>query len=262
MKKPLLLGVVGLVIVGACSSGEGSDVRSFDEIAVSPPSVEVDASGTFATLTVITSIDAVCAVAYGPDESMGSLATDQDMGGAGHDHHTAVMTGLTPGTEYTYRLQGVGPDGVLYQSEILTFTTPAGHGQDGLGPNIALGATIVDVSSEFSRSFGAERAVDGDVSTEWSSSGDGDDAYIVIDLGETFEAAGVGFRTRTMTDGSSITTSFAVTVDENETLGPFSAGPGLAVVREEFSGQIIRFDVHESTGGNTGAIEIEVYSTP
>ena len=63
-----------------------------------------------------------------------------------------------------------------------------------------------------------------------------------------------------MTDGSSITDSFTVTIDDNEILGPFSAGSG--VVQKEFSGQIVRFDVHESTGGNTGAIEIEVYSAP
>jgi hypothetical protein len=62
-----------------------------------------------------------------------------------------------------------------------------------------------------------------------------------------------------MTDGTSITLSFTVTVDGVTTYGPFEAGPGLAVALVEFSGYELRFDVETSTGGNTGAIEVEVY---
>jgi hypothetical protein len=70
--------------------------------------------------------------------------------------------------------------------------------------------------------------------------------------------SGVGFRTREMSDGTSITTSFTVTAD-GTTYGPFAAGPGLAVGLADFRGQVIRFDVETSTGGNTGAVEVEVY---
>ena len=47
-------------------------------------------------MTVATSVEAVCAVAYGETEALGRLATDQDMGGAGHSDDAAVLTELTP----------------------------------------------------------------------------------------------------------------------------------------------------------------------
>jgi hypothetical protein len=48
-----------------------------------------------------------------------------------------------------------------------------------------------------------------------------------------------------------------VTVDGGDTFGPYSAGADPVEVK--FRGTILRFDVTESTGGNTGAVEIEVY---
>lgn len=47
--------------------------------------------------------------------------------------------------------------------------------------------------------------MDGDVGTEWSTAGDGDDAFITIDHGTETTIAAVGFRTRSMGDGSSTT---------------------------------------------------------
>ncbi len=253
-----------LLLLAACSSPQSGDenVRPFEEIAVAGPVVEVDPSGTFATVTVTTSIDAVCAVSYGPDEDLGSIATDQNMDPNGHSDHNAVMKGLVPGTEYQYRLQGIGPDGTLYRSDILTFSTPEATESALPGPNIALNATVADVSSEFSDAFAAENAIDGDISTEWSSQGDGDDAYITLDLGRPVEVVGVGFRTRSMSDGTATTNSFTVTVDGSEPLGPFPAAEGLSISNISFIGQTVRIDVDESTGGNTGAIEIEVYEAP
>ena len=78
------------------------------------------------------------------------------------------------------------------------------------GDNLALAATVVDVSSEFSAGFAAELAIDGDLATEWSTSGDGDDGSITIDLGATLDIAAVEFVTRSMADGSAITSSFTV----------------------------------------------------
>jgi hypothetical protein len=174
----------------------------------------------------------------------------------GHQEHRALLSGLKPDTEYSYRLQGVGEDGRLYQSQIYTFRTPETV-LPPYGPNMALGTSVVEVSSEFSAGFGAALALDGDTGTEWSSRGDGDDAFITIDLGAETEVASVAFRTREMSDGSAITLTFTVTVDDGETLGPFPAGPD--PVEVSFVGRILRFDVVESTGGNTGAVEIEVY---
>ncbi len=268
----LLLTVVAVVAVVAViaavvllgddddDSVAGGDVRDFAEIQASDVVITFDAAGSSAMLEVNTTVDAVCAIAYGPTGDYGFLATDTDMAGGGHDDHHPTMLGLEPDTTYFYRLQGIGPDGTLYVSEQMTFRTPAAD--DASGParaNLAVGATIVDVSSEFSASFAAGNAVDGSLASEWSSRGDGDDAYITIDLGAETAATGVGFRTREMSDGTSITTSFTITVDGSETFGPFEAGPGLAVADVAFTGRTIRFDVETSTGGNTGAVEIEVY---
>jgi hypothetical protein len=65
-----------------------------------------------------------------------------------------------------------------------------------------------------------------------------------------------------MSDGTALTTSFSVTIDDNTILGPFDAGPGLVVVEAPFQGRLVRIDVETSTGGNTGAVEIEIYAAP
>ncbi len=255
------------------ATGTTADVGRFAEIQASAITLEHDAAAGTTTLRVSTSIEAVCAVAYGTGPEFGALATDTDMAGTGHSDHAAVMRGLVPGTQYTYRLQGIGPDGRVYLTEAMQFT----FGAEGSGPapatsalrsgteppgeNVAIGAAVVDVSSEFSDRFSAGNAVDGDLGTEWSSAGDGDGAYIVVDLGERFIVSGVGFRTREMSDGTSITTSFTVTAD-GDRYGPFQAGSGLAVALAEFVAREIRIDVETSTGGNTGAVEIEVYGEP
>lgn len=214
-------------------------------------------SGQTATLTVETAVDAVCAVAFGETEDLGGLATDQDMGAGGHTDHAAVLTGLRPDTEYFYRLQGVTADGRLFQSELLTFRTPAGANSGSADGNLAVGAQVVDFSSEFSAAFAASLAVDGDPSTEWSSQGDGDDAYLTIDLGRPVEITAVAFETRSMSDGTATAESFTVTID-GVTYGPFPIG----VAPLDAEGQVVRFDVDTSTGGNTGASELKVFSAP
>ncbi|MEA2642618.1 MAG: hypothetical protein QOF51_4012 [Chloroflexota bacterium] len=216
--------------------------------------------GLSALLQVRTTIAMVCAVTYGETSSLGQIATDAGMAGAAQQDHAPILNGLKPDTEYVYRLQGVGQDGNLYQSELLRFRTPVATGFAPLGPNVAIGATVVAVSSEFSSAYAARNAVDGRTTTEWSSLGDGDHAFIAIDLGQEVNAIGVGFRTRQMADGSSLTTSFSITTDDGATYGPFSAGQGLAVATVAFTSRTVRFNVVTSTGGNTGAVEVEVYT--
>ena len=251
--------VLALALVGACrdTPAVSEEVGDFSEISEAAPTIEPSSDGTSAVLSVVTTIDAVCAVAYGDTDSMGSLATDQEMGVGGHSEHEAVLTGLSPDTEYFYRLQGVGADGRLYRSEILTFRTPTAP-EASSDRNAATGADVVEVSSEFSADFGAGNAIDGDPATEWSTSGDGDDAYLVIDLGREVEVVGVGFHTRSMSDGSAISESFTITVDDTDRFGPFPVGRA----EVSFSGRIVRFDVDTSTGGNTGATEVEVLERP
>jgi hypothetical protein len=216
-------------------------------------------------LRVNTTEEVACAVAYGPTASLGLIATDTDMAGGGHTDHQPLMRGLVPGSTYWYQVSAIAADGRLYQSGVMTFDYDA----DAAGPpaveppapNVADMASVSDVSSSFSDAYGGRNAIDGDLSTEWSSAGDGDDAYIVLDFGEDMQIEGVGFRTRSMTDGTSITTSYTVTID-GKTYGPFDAGPGLSVGLLDALGGVVRFDVETSTGGNTGAIEVEVYGQP
>jgi len=157
-----------------------------------------------------------------------------------------------------YRTQGVAADGTIYVGEVEQFTTPAGDAAAARS-NLALDAADVETSSDFSASFAGTNAIDGSLSTEWSSRGDGDDAYIVIDLGVPMEITGIGFRTREMSDGTSITNSYTVSVDGGEALGPFEAGIGLVVSDFTATGRAFRIDMNTTTGGNTGAVEIEIY---
>ena len=268
MTRPLLIiialavllvgGALGFAVRGFVAPSPAMPFTAIQsgEVVISP-----EAGGRTASLRVGTSIDAVCAVAYGETPDLGSLATDQDMGGGPHNQHTAIMRGLKPETTYFYRLQGVGVDGRLYQSPLFIFKTArtiADAGQSS-GANLAVGARVVEVSSEYSQAFAAKNAVDGDDGTEWSSRGDGDRAYIAIDLGRPRNITGVAFMTRAMKDGSAITLRFAVTVDGKDTYGPFAASAQGQAVQASFTGQVLRFNVAESTGGNTGAVEIGVY---
>jgi hypothetical protein len=137
-----------------------------------------DPSGRSAVLEVDTAIDVACSVVYGTDESCGLIAVDSDMGGGAHADHQPVLGGLEPDTDYVYRLQGTAPDGTLYVSEVMSLRTapkPVG------GPtNVALDVTVTGASSVFSDAFAAENAFDGDATTEWSSRGDGDEAWVDV----------------------------------------------------------------------------------
>jgi len=245
-----------VVLAGACqdAAGNGEEVLDFAQIAEEGPTIETSPNGISAVLRVTTTIDAVCAVAYGETEALGKLGTDQEMEAGGHSEHEVLLTGLAPDTEHFYRLQGVGADGRLYRSEILTFRTPPAS-EVLPGRNVAVGSEVVEVSSQFSEDFSGVNAIDGDPATEWSTAGDGDDAYVVIDLGREVDVVAVGFHTRSMSDGTATAETFTVTVDNAHTHGPFPVGRADV----SFAGHVIRFEVDSSTGGNTGATEIEVF---
>ena len=170
------------------------------------------------------------------------------------------MTGLEPGTTVLYRVQGTAADGTMYVSDVEQFST-GGEAAGASPTKLSVGATVVEFSSEFNANFAAGNAIDGSLASEWSSQGDGNDAFIVIDLGTAADVTGFGFRTREMSDGTSITNRYTVTVDGDETLGPFEAGVGLSVSQVEVTGQVFRFDLVDTTGGNTGAVEIEIYGS-
>ncbi len=257
VRTAITVALLALVAAACGDSGGGdADIRPFEDIATSDVTFEYNGPATVGRLFVTTGVDVVCAVAFGETEDLGMIATDDDMAGGAHADHAPRLAGLQPETEYFFRLQGVDARGTLYRSELMTFTTPEAVAATGL--NVAPNRATVASSSEFSEAFAAENAVDGDFATEWSSAGDGDDAFLEVDLGETTEVVGVHFHTRQMTDGTAIAESFTITVNGGEPLGPFPIDGQPTEVA--FTGRVLRFDVERSTGGNTGAVEIEVFS--
>jgi hypothetical protein len=262
-RRSRLFAFTGLLslLVAACSapSPTSAAVLPIDDILTSAIVITPDPSGTSARLTVSSSIPLACAVIYGLDEDFGSIATDDDMDGGAHTDHAPVLRGLRPGTDYRYVVQGSDAAGNLYRSDVLTFTTPEATEPDRPGENVAPTGTVTDVSSEYSAGFAATNAIDGDPSTEWSTAGDGDDASLTIELPEVTEVVGFAIRSRSMGDGSSVIRTYQVTVDDGEVLGPFTAETdGLAVVEVATTGRRFRFEVLTSSGGNTGAVEIEI----
>jgi F5/8 type C domain len=262
-----LIAVAGACLwLAACggSGGAGTTarVRDFSAIAVGKPRVQVAADGRSAVVRVRTDPPTVCAIAYGRTASLGSIANDPSMGGTAIARHSVVLGGLEPNTTYRYRLTATDAEGRVFQTpELATFATKP-SAQAAPGRDVALHATVVAVSSQYGSDYRAANAFDGDLSTEWSSAGDGDRAFVTIDLGRRVTIDGVSFRTREMSDGSAVTRTFAVVVDGGKRFGPFRAGDRTdpRTARVSFAGRRLRFEVVRSTGGNTGAAEIEVFS--
>lgn len=264
-RRRLLLVPVAVVVLTGCAGPAAPppaapDVLAAEQVFAEAPVVVPDPAGTSATLQVTTTIDMACAVVFGRDRSLGDgIATDADMGGGAHAEHQAVMRGLAPDTEYFYRVQGSGADGSLYRSELMSFRTPPADVDVVPGAEVVAGVEVVDVSSEFSEAFSAANAVDGDLGTEWSSDGDGDDASVTLDLGRRVGVVAVALRSRSMSDGSAIIETFTVTADDGQTYGPFEAGVAAVVNEADFTGRVLRIDAVTTSGGNTGAAEIELY---
>ncbi len=152
------------------------------------------------------------------------------------------------------------------------FASPARFPAPGIeGENLALlenGASVVGVSSNYQdrsndSAFGANNALDGDPATEWSSNGDGDEAWIEIELPEVTHVRTIGFWTRTMGDSAQVF-SVRVVTDRDEIYGPLELGDAdsMHYFDTDFTAQRVRFEVVDTSGGNTGAIEIEVYGEP
>jgi hypothetical protein len=263
--RPLVAVVALCLGVTACggnsATANSTTIRPFGLVEVGKTHLQVAADGRSAIVQLQTNPATVCAIAYGTTASLGSIADDPDMGGTAITRHTVVLAGLAPGETYRFRLTATDAQGTVFQTPGLsTFTTPRNVGV--LGPDIATGAKVVAVSSQWSSAYKAANAIDGNLSTEWSSAGDGNRAFITIDLGREREIGGVAFITREMSDGSAITRTFAVIVDGRRRYGPFPAGNVVdqRIASVSFTGRRLRFDVVTSTGGNTGAAEIEVFA--
>ena len=231
-----------------------------------------DINPNSATVLIDTGVPVVCAAAYGTTTAYGQLATDSDMAGGPHENHHPLLSGLQPDTDYHVRLQGVGEDGTLYRSQDYMFRTAKGNASETrpAGTNLALvagGAKIAGVSSNYggdnTGSYGANNAIDGNPATQWSSNGDGNKAWIEIELPAKAHITNIGFWSRTMGSSAEIRT-FRVIADGGQAYGPFALADAGSIhyFAIDFTAKRLRFEAVDTSGGNTGAVEIEVYGTP
>ncbi len=220
-----------------------------------------------ASLPIRTTVPVACTVSYGTDESLGNLSLDQDMAGGTHSDHSPILSGLEPETTYFFRVQGLDDQGTLYISDMMTFTTPpldtsanenlasAENGAEIIGVSSAFGDAAVDAT------WGAGMAFDGSPNTEWSSAGDGDDAWVEVQLARRATIDSVEFQTRSMSDGSAIANQFTIVTDSGEMFGPYDLPDANQPHQFDVAieAETLRFNLMNTTGGNTGAVEIAVY---
>jgi hypothetical protein len=223
-----------------------------------------------ATVPIETRIPVACTLVYGTTPAFGQLTLDQDMAGGTHSSHNPQLSGLEPKTLYYFRVQGVDNAGNISVSEMMTFTTPAFVAVETKNLLAAEnGAEIMGVSSNWNSQdnegrFGILSALDGDPSTAWSSDGDGSDAWVEVRLAQRSIIRQVEFWTRFMSDGTAQVFEFTVMTDSGDTYGPFTLpDPDQPYTFDvEFEAETLRFQVTDSSGGNTGAVEIAVYGEP
>jgi len=247
----------------------GVSVQPLENVTESAEQI-LDITDDSARLNFIGTIPLACTVVYGTTTDFGQASIDLNMDGGAIIEHNPLMVNLEPDTEYFYRVQGSAEDGTIYIGEIGSFRTLPESDEpiaNLLSPEN--GAEVIDLSSNFGNQdndgrFGILNAFDGNVNTAWSSDGDGNDAYVEVELGQRSRIHQVEFWTRLMTDGSSQITSFTVTTDSGEVYGPFDVPDAEQsyTFDVEIVASSLRFDVEDSTGGNTGAIEIAVYGEP
>jgi hypothetical protein len=159
----------------------------------------------------------------------------------------------------------------LYASSVITFRTPkaAALGSINLA-SLAQGARIVAVSSNYGSaandgSWGADSAIDGRRTTEWSSNGDGDAGFIEIALAREFRLGAVEVWTRSMSNDTAQIFKFTLTTDSGEVLGPYELPGARKPYRftVDVTAKSLRLDVVSSNGGNggnVGLVEFTAYA--
>lgn len=252
------------------TTGQGLNPPSFANLRVE------DLGATRAVVRFETDIPTSCEAVFGSSTNdLSTVTTDPDMpDGELALEHAVPLEDLLPGHTYFWRGRVTNAEGEVYVSSVNEFTT-AHAVEQGEGVNFALpssGAKVTGVSSNFGNgandsTWGIENALDGKMATEWATNGDGNDAWAEIDFGTLRTISDFVFRSRKMSDRTAIVTSVQLTT--GETLGPI--GPFLTPdpdatysfpIDPPLSTQIIRIEVLATTGGNTGAKEIQFYGEP
>ena len=73
----------------------------------------------------------------------------------------------------------------------------------------------------------------------------------------------VEFQSRSMSDGSAIAAAFTITTGSGETFGPFELPDAQSSYAFDvgIEADTLRFDLVDTTGGNTGAVNVAVYGS-
>ena len=235
--------------------------------------VRVEDVGAYrAVIRFETSREASCHVLFGraPD-ALDSSATDPDMKpGTYLTTHEVPLEDLPPQTTLHFVAVATDPKEVEFRSDPGQLTTSAGVPVDSL-TNVALlqaGTVVTAVSSNFAAgtnasTWGANNAIDGQMATEWSTNMDGDNAFLEADLGTSRDVQFIGYRSRKMSDGTSIVRKFELRVNDQLTLGPYDTpDPDVRYVIELASPvtmRTVRMTAIETTGGNTGLKELQLF---
>ena len=267
---------LAIAAAGCSTSGEDDGAADAGNAGVAFDNLRVEDVGAYrAVIRFDTSAPTRCEAEFGTvEDALDRTATDPNMEPDTYQtEHQVPLEDLAPNTAYYVAARAEDEAGDVFVSPIAMFTTGAGAAVDDMINIAALtaGTTVTAVSSNFGgaandATWGANHAFDGQMSTEWSSNGDGDDAFVEVDLGATKSFSVVGFRSRMMVDGTSIIERFQLVVDGITTLGPFDAAdPDIRYVFEldqAVFARTVRLEALDTSGGNTGIKELQLFSAP
>lgn len=278
MKKILLVSLLIVVMIAAAgyawSQKASSAVNNLDL-----QGIDISSKDGKTVVNFTTDQPGFCQVLIGTEKGKYDRVAVESMPVGAHQKHYNVIDGLKPDTQYMYRINFNTADGQLFQSKESSFQTAKNitdnqknaqaEKPDGL--NIALsknGGRILGVSSNYGNAanneqWGAEKAIDGDSATEWSSNDEGNKAWIEIGFDQTYQVKTIGFWTRTMGTTAEIK-QFRVLSADGKKLGLFSLQGSKQIqyftLDQPISTNALRFEAVDSSGGNTGAVEIEAYA--
>ena len=228
-----------------------------------------------ATISFNTTSETTCEIQYGlSQDNLNLIATNPMM--APNQFllfHEVTLYDLSADTTYFFRSSVTDQEGANYFSSSRQFTTTSPSTQL-TDKNVALyseGTRVVDISSNFAgngldSTYGGNKAIDGRLSTAWSSNNDGDSAFITLDFGQKRLIKGFGFQSRKMLDGTSIILKLKLVFDNGLfELGPYDTTDPDQLYNFDFIELIdvtkVKIQAVNTTGGNTGVSEIQFYSS-
>jgi len=269
-----VIGMAVLILVAllsACGSTQSAGLLAIEDIPNGFDGPEILTVGADSvSIRFDTGVPTVCNSPFGETTEYGEVATIPMFSGATLDH-VVTFSGLDADTIYHYQIIATDNQGNVYRSGDFTFTTAAESGNKIVNENwlsLENGAVVSDVSSNFGngdndKQWGANSAIDGSTASEWSSRGDGDDAFIEIQLATEVQVSRLVAHTRSMSNGSAQIFSFTVTTDKGETYGPFDLpdADGPHEFEVDFIASSLRFEAESSNGGNTGFVELGAFGT-